>query len=208
MGRYLDSKCKQCLREHQKLFLKGDRCFSGKCAFTRRNGALPGSSKYTYKRASDFSIQFREKQKIKRIYGLLEKQFRRYYALANKKSGDTGYNLLELLELRFDNVVFKMGYAPNRNTARQLINHGHFLLNGKSNNIPSTVLSVNDEVSVKLASQKNTYFTERFGQSDVKHVKWIKFNSKKNTGIVASVPLKEDMDPSLHPNLVVEYYSR
>ena len=208
MGRYLDSKCKQCLREHQKLFLKGDRCFSGKCAFTRRNGALPGSSKYAYKRASDFSIQFREKQKIKRIYGLLEKQFRRYYALANKKSGDPGYNLLELLELRFDNVVFKMGYAPNRNTARQLINHGHFLLNGKSNNIPSTVLSVNDEVSVKLASQKNTYFTERFGQNDVKHVKWIKFNSKKNTGIVASVPLKEDMDPSLHPNLVVEYYSR
>ena len=208
MARYLESKCKQCLREHQKLFLKGDRCFSNKCAFTRRNGALPGSSKYTYRRSSDFAIQFREKQKIKRIYGLLERQFRRYYTIANKKSGDTGYNLLELLELRMDNVVFRMGYAPNRNTARQLISHGHFLLNGKPNNIPSTVLKVNDSVSIKLASQSNSYFKNDMDKNDVKYPKWIKFDSKKNTGTVVGIPQKDDMDPSLQPSLVVEYYSR
>ncbi len=208
MGRYLESKCKQCLREHQKLFLKGDRCFSGKCAFTRRNGALPGSSKYMYRRTSDFAVQFREKQKIKRIYGLLEKQFRRYYALANRKTGDTGYNLLAFLELRLDNVVFKMGYTPNRNTARQLITHGHFLVNGKSNNIPSSILKIGDTVSIKLSSQDNNYFKDNTSKNEVKYPKWIKFDSKKNTGAVVGIPSKDDMDPSLQPNLVVEYYSR
>jgi small subunit ribosomal protein S4 len=206
MAKYTESKCKQCLREHQKLYLKGAKCYTQKCVFTKRNGSLPGSNRYTYKRQTDFAVQFREKQKIKRIYGILERQFRRYYELAQSQKGDTGYNLLQILERRFDNVVYRMGYAPNRATARQLVTHGHFLINGKSNNIPSLLLRENDVVSVKLKSQKNGHFEEPLKGVEKSIPEWVEVS--KDGAKLISFPEKEFFDPSLQPNLVVELYSR
>ncbi len=206
MARYTESKCKQCLREHQKLYLKGAKCYSQKCVFTKRNGSLPGSNRYSYRRQSDFSVQFREKQKIKRIYGLLEKQFKRYYEIAQNQTGDTGYNLLQVLERRFDNIVYRMGYAPNRVAARQLVNHGHFMINGKGNNIPSTLLKENDEIEVKLKSSKGEYFKDPLLGVDLNIPEWIEVSGTK--GKVISFPQKEFFDPSMQPNLVVELYSR
>jgi small subunit ribosomal protein S4 len=206
MARYTESKCKQCLREHQKLYLKGAKCYTQKCVFTKRNGALPGSNRYSYRRQSDFSVQFREKQKIKRIYGLLEKQFKRYYEIAQKQSGDTGYNLLQVLERRLDNVVYRMGYTPNRATARQLVTHGHFTINGKSNNIPSTLLKENDVIEIKIKSQKNKHFEEPLRGVEANVPEWLEVSTYK--GKVLSFPEKEFFDPSIQPNLVVELYSR
>jgi small subunit ribosomal protein S4 len=206
MARYIESKCKQCLREHQKLFLKGAKCYTQKCVFTKRNGSLPGSNRYSYRRQTDFAVQFREKQKIKRIYGLLEKQFKRYYEIAQKQSGDTGYNLLQVLERRYDNIIYRMGYAPNRVTARQLVSHGHFTINGKSNNIPSTLLKENDIIELKMKSSKNKYFEDPLRGVEANIPEWIEVSSSK--GKILSFPEKEFFDPTIQPNLVVELYSR
>ncbi len=206
MARYTDSKCKQCLREHQKLYLKGSKCYTSKCPFTRRNGALPGSSKFSYRRQTDFGVQFREKQKIKRIYGVLERQFRRYYDMAMRMEGDSGLNLLRLLELRLDNVVFRLGYAPNRATARQMVSHGHFLLNGKTNKFPSTILNEGDVVELKITSQGKKYFENPTMGVDNKIPLWIDKSEKK--GKVSSLPNRDFFDQSIQDNLVIEYYSR
>ncbi|MHB8443478.1 MAG: 30S ribosomal protein S4 [Patescibacteria group bacterium] len=206
MAKYTESKCKQCLREHQKLYLKGSKCYTSKCPFLRRNGALPGSNRFSYKRQSNFAIQFREKQKIKRMYGVLEKQFRRYYDIALQKKGDTGLTLLQVLERRFDNVVFRMGYAPNRATARQLVTHGHFTINGRSNNIPSTLLNPSDVVELKIKSMNMEFFKDPLKGVEANIPSWISVS--KNKATIESLPEKDFFDPSIQPSLVVEYYSR
>ena len=163
MARYTDSVCKLCRREGEKLFLKGERCFTPKCAFERRPYA-PGQHGKTAqganKRTSDYARQLRAKQKARRVYGILETQFRRYFGMAIKVPGVTGLTMLQILESRLDNVVFRLGYTANRAQARQIVNHGHFLVNGRKTNIPSAVLKPGDVVTVREESKKNGFFTD------------------------------------------------
>jgi small subunit ribosomal protein S4 len=163
MARYTESVCKLCRREGEKLFLKGERCFTPKCAFDRRAYA-PGQhgrfSQHRRRRESDYSRQLRAKQKARRIYGILEKQFRRYFALAAKRRGLTGVNLLQILESRLDNVVYRMGFATNRAQARQMVSHGHIVVNGRKTNIPSMLVSGGDIITVREGSKKNGLFAD------------------------------------------------
>ena len=159
MARYTDANCRLCRREGQKLFLKGDRCYSTKCAMERR-GYAPGQHGQGRSKASDYALQLREKQKTKRFYGLQETQFRNLFDKADRKSGITGENLLIMLETRLDNVVFRLGFASSRKEARQLVNHGHFTVNGKKADIPSMELKAGDVIAVKEKSQKSPKFKE------------------------------------------------
>lgn len=154
MARYTDASCKLCRREGQKLFLKGERCYSNKCAIARRPYA-PGQHGSQRKKISEYGLQLREKQKAKRFYGVLEKQFRKYFEMANRMSGITGVNLLQLLETRLDNVVYRLGFGTTRAEARQLVNHGHFEVNGKKVNIPSYLVKVGDVITVREKSRKS-----------------------------------------------------
>ena len=165
MARYTGPVCKLCRREGEKLFLKGQRCFSPKCPFERDRGYPPGEhgrmAQFRRRRLSDYSRQLREKQKAKRIYGVLERQFRRYFREAERRSGLTGDNLLTLLESRLDNVVYRLGFADSRPQARQLVQHGHFVVNGRRTNIPSYIIRPQDAIAVREGSRKRTYFKER-----------------------------------------------
>lgn len=215
MARYTGPVCKLCRREGVKLFLKGDRCMTSKCAMERRayppgeHGSTRGRGRGRRRKPSDYALQLREKQKVRRIYGVLERQFRRYYAEAERMPGLTGGNLLQLLERRLDNVVYRLGLADSRAQARQLVCHGHFAVNGRKMDIPSYVVRVGDVITVRERSKGRIYFKERakrLGRQPLPA--WLTLDSKTLEGRVAALPARSDVDVSLNEQLVVEYYSR
>ena len=213
MARYTGPVCKLCRREGEKLFLKGERCFSSKCPFERDRGYPPGDhgrlAQFRRRRTSDYSRQLREKQKVRRIYGVLERQFRRYFREAERRPGLTGENLLTLLESRLDNVIYRLGFADSRAQARQLVGHGHFVVNGRRTNIPSYIVRPQDMVVVREGSRKRTYFKERAERLDEGRVpNWLSLDPKTMTARVLKVPAREDIDTTLNEQAIVEYYSR
>lgn len=212
MARYTDAVCKLCRREGQKLFLKGDRCLSPKCAIERR--AYPpgdhGRQASFRRKMSDYGMQLREKQKARRIYGVMEKQFRRYFREASRRKGLTGSTLLTILESRLDNVVYRLGFADSRAQARQLVRHGHFDVNGRKTDIPSFQVSPGDVISVRNTSASRTYFKERAQmlQSGYQVPEWLTLNVNNMSGSVAGEPGREHIEIPLNEQLIVEYYSR
>ena len=211
MARNTDPVCKLCRREGMKLFLKGERCYSPKCAFEKRNYApgMHGKKGSFRHKESDFARQLREKQKARRIYGVQERQFRRYFRNALRVKGMTGVTLLMLLERRLDNVVYRMGLADSRAQARQLIGHGHFLLNGHNHNIPSYLVEVGDIIEVRPSSRNNGYFktiVERLGRRSLPE--WLEFDEVQMRGRVIAAPDRRAVDLPLNEQLIVEYYSR
>lgn len=206
MARYTGATCRLCRREGMKLFIKGDRCYTGKCAFDRRSYA-PGQHGANKKKISGYGVQLREKQKAKRIYGVLESQFRSYYEKAENMKGITGENLLKLLEMRLDNVVFKLGYGASRNEARQLVTHGHFLVNGKKVDIASYKVSVNDVISVSEKSRGSEKF-KTFAENPKALPKWLEANVENYEGKVVAEPTREDIDVPVNETLIVELYSK
>ncbi|MGH2538504.1 MAG: 30S ribosomal protein S4 [Candidatus Promineifilaceae bacterium] len=212
MARYTGPVCKICRREGEKLFLKGSRCLTPKCAFERRPFA-PGQhgreGQYRRGRASDYLLQLREKQKMRRIYGVLEAQFSNYFSKAERRSGLTGSNLLILLESRLDNVVYRLGLADSRAQARQVVSHGHITVNGRKTNIPSAQAKAGDVVAVRPESRSRTYFKDLRDALDERRVpRWLELDVKNMSARVLQPPTREDIDVSLNEQLVVEYYSR
>lgn len=208
MARYIEADCRLCRREGTKLFLKGDRCVSNKCAFDRRPTA-PGShgGDGARRRVSEYGLQLREKQKVKRAYGLLEKQFSSYYTEASRKKGVTGENMLSLLERRFDNVIYRLGLGASRAQARQLVNHAMFTINGKKVNIPSYCVNVGDKIEVKESKRDLAMFKDL---KDVKVIapKWLETNLSTLTGKVIALPQRDDIDLNIKESLIVELYSK
>ncbi len=212
MARYTDSVCKLCRREGMKLFLKGERCLSPKCAMERR-AFPPGihGKKQTFKRkTSDYGVQLREKQKARRIYGVMERQFRRYFEEANRTTGLTGINLLAMLERRLDNVVYRLGFADSRAQARQIVRHGHFEVNGRKTDIPSFQVSIGDVISVRQSAVSKTYFKDRaqLMQGTARVPNWLRLNMAGMNAEIVANPAREDTEISLNEQLIVEYYSR
>lgn len=209
MGRYTDSVCRQCRREGEKLFLKGDRCYSEKCAVERRPFPPGAHGQGRRPKPSEYGIQLREKQKTKRIYGLMEKQFRNYFKKADQQQGITGVNLLVLLERRLDNIVYRLGFGASRKEARQLVTHGHFMVNGKKASIPSMLLRVGDVVQVKAGSMDSHKFKELKEQASYKTPpEWLSVDAENMTGRVLAYPLREQIDTTINEQLIVELYSR
>ncbi len=208
MARYTDSVCRLCRREGVKLFLKGEKCFSHKCAVSKRPTPPGQHGRARQRKMSEYGTQLREKQKARRAYGLTESQFRRTYENATVMKGVTGENLLQLLERRLDNVVYRAGLASSRPAARQLVNHGHFLVNGKKVDIPSYRVDLNDVVTVKTRSREMEHFkVVREGSARILP-KWLSFNADELTASVAALPAREDIDFALQENMIVEFYSR
>ncbi|HOB12283.1 MAG TPA: 30S ribosomal protein S4 [Syntrophomonadaceae bacterium] len=209
MGRYTESVCRQCRREGEKLFLKGDRCYSEKCSVERRPFPPGVHGQGRRSKPSEYGLQLREKQKAKRIYGLMEKQFRNYFKKADRQPGITGENLLILLERRLDNVVFRMGFASSRKEARQLVNHGHFTLNGHKATIPSMLLKPGDVVQVRDTSKDSPKFQEIKDQAAYKTPpEWLSIDVENLTGSVLAYPTREQIDTAVNEQLIVELYSR
>jgi len=212
MARYTGPVCKLCRREGDKLYLKGSRCMSPKCALEKRNyppGQHGRETQFRRSRASDYSRQLREKQKVRRIYGILERQFRRYFRVAQKKSGLTGSNLLALLESRLDNVIYRMGFASSRAQARQLVQHGHFTVNGRRTNVPSHHIRPGDQIAVRDGSRQRTYFKQLHELAQELSVpEWVRRDTNKLTGEMTRVPERTDIDLAINEQLIVEYYSR
>ncbi len=208
MARYRESMCRLCRREGLKLFLKGDRCYSEKCAFERR-GYAPGDHGQLRKKFSDYGVQLREKQKLKRMYGLLEKQFRGYFDKADRQKGITGSNLLIFLERRLDNMVFRMGFANSRTEARQLVRHNHFLVSGKPVNIPSYLIKLGDEVQVREGSRKVERILEAMGTVARRGVpQWLEIDKTNFRGVLKTLPTREELTMPVREQLVVELYSK
>lgn len=205
MAKYSDPVCRLCRRENDKLFLKGDRCYSNKCAMARRKSA-PGMQQGRRRKESEYGRQLRAKQKTKRFYGVLEDQFRLTYARAEKMPGITGENLLQLLERRMDNVVYRLGFAESRPMARQLVNHGHFLVNGKRLDIPSATLNEGDVITIKEGSKKIAPFVDLEASTMVP--KWLEMDVNHLTGKVLSLPTREEVDLNVEETLIVELYSK
>ncbi len=211
MARYTDSVCKLCRREGMKLFLKGEKCFTPKCPVERRPypPGMHGMRRQGRRKASDYAVQLREKQRARRIYGVLEGQFRRYFSEAERRPGMTGVNLLQLLEQRLDNVVFRLGIADSRAQARQLVAHGHVTLNGKVTNIPSAIVRPGDQVAIKDSSTQKTYFKERSELlRERKPPEWLQRDDGNLSAKVIGVPSRDQIDTTLNEQLIVEYYSR
>ena len=204
MARYTEASCRLCRREGEKLFLKGQRCYTGKCAIARRSFA-PGQHGQGRKKVSEYGTQLREKQKTKRFYGLLEGQFRLTFERAEHMKGKTGENLLQLLELRMDNVVYRMGFAASRAEARQLVTHGHFILNGKKADIPSMLMKAGDEIAVRESSRKSPKF-ENVGSRPIPG--WLTFDTEALRGTVVQIPTRADVDLEVKETLIVELYSK
>lgn len=208
MARYRESACRLCRREGLKLFLKGDRCYSEKCAFERRSYA-PGEHGQIRKKHSDYGVQLRAKQKLKRMYGLLEKQFRGYFEKADRQKGITGTNLLLFLERRLDNMVFRMGFANSRDEARQLVRHNHFLVGGKPVNIPSYLLKVGDEIQVRESSRKVERIQEALETVARRGVpSWLELDKDNFKGTVKILPVRDELTMPVQEQLVVELYSK
>ena len=209
MARDTGASCRLCRRENLKLFLKGDRCYGDKCAFERRPFPPGMHGQGRGGKLSDYQVQLREKQKVKRIYGLLEMQFRRYYEMAEKQKGITGTNLLALLESRLDNAVYRMGFASSRNQARQLIRHNHFTINSKKVNIPSFHLSTGDVVEVRENKRELPIIVEAM-ETIVRRglPNWIEVDKESFRGTVKSIPSRENITIPIQENLIVELYSK
>ena len=206
MAKYTCADCRQCRREGQKLFLKGDRCTTKKCAMDRRP-VPPGPHGLGRKKASEYSLQVREKQKVKRAYGLLEKQFRGYYEEAERRKGVTGETMLFLLEKRLDNVVYRMGIGSSRAQSRQIVNHGHITVNGKNVNIPSYQVKVGDVIAIKEGKTDNGLFKELRGAKIVMP-KWVEFDTEAFKGKVIAEPERADVDLNINEQLIIELYSK
>jgi len=216
MARTIGPVCKLCRREGEKLFLKGARCLSAKCAIERR-GYAPGQHGKTGQfkrgrsRSTDYLLQLREKQKARRIYGVMERQFRRYFSAALRSKGLTGATLLALLERRLDNVVYRLGFATSRAQARQLVRHGHIDLNGVRLDVPSHVLKPGDEIMIHPTSARLAYFKNlgpELAENTATPPRWLSFDPTQRSGKVLAVPAREDIDVRLNEQLIVEYYSR
>ena len=207
MAKYKDSKCRQCRREGAKLFLKGEKCYKAICPFEKRPVA-PGQHGAARKKISEYGLQLREKQKCKRIYGVLEGQFRKYYEKADKMKGITGENMLSLLERRLDNVIYRMGIGSSRAEARQLVTHAHFNLNGRPCNIASVIVKVGDVISVKDTKKDNKYFAEIKQMKVGAMPKWLEFNPETLTGKIIALPQRDDIDAQIAEHLIVELYSK
>jgi len=209
VGRYTASVCRQCRREGEKLFLKGDRCYSEKCAVQKR-AFIPGQhGQKRRQKTSEYGLRLREKQKTKRIYGVLEKQFRNYFKKADRQKGITGENLLILLERRLDNVVFRLGMGSSRKEARQLVNHDHFTINGKKANIASMLVGVGDTIQVKPGSLESPKFQEIKANGAYKTPpEWLEVDIDNLTGRVLALPTRENVDLTVNEQLIVELYSR
>src|SRR5512145_1280051 len=212
MAKYNGPVCRLCRREGEKLFLKGSRCYSPKCSAERRAYA-PGqhgkSSQFSRKRESDYQRQLRAKQKARRVYGMLERQFHRFYAASLKRRGMTGLNLLQLVESRLDNVVYRLGYASSRPQARQMVTHGHFTVNGRRTDIPSMILSSGDTVAVRDGSRKREFFKVLPDVAETRTVPgWLTRDLKSLSGTVVRLPERSEVDGNLAEQSIVEYYSR
>lgn len=207
MARYTGPVCRLCRREGVKLYLKGDRCYSDKCSIGRRNYA-PGQHGQSKKKLSNHGVQLREKQKVRKYYGVLEGQFAEYYNVANKMPGKTGENLLTILECRFDNVVYRLGFAASRAEARQLVVHGHFNVNGKKADIPSMILKVGDVITVRETSRSSAKFKAIVENHKVTVAQWLQVEPDNFTGRIIAEPTKADIELPIEEHLIVEWYSK
>ena len=208
MARYTDAVCRQCRREGQKLFLKGERCYSDKCAINRRSFA-PGQHGKARKKLSEYGLQLREKQKARRYYGVLEGQFHHYFEMAERKAGITGENLLQILESRLDNVVHRLGFAMSRPEARQLVVHGHFTVNGKKVNIPSYLVSAGDVIAVQQKSKQSEKFKVVAEANANRPVPaWLEVDRENQSGKVVALPSRDQIDLDIQETLIVELYSK
>jgi small subunit ribosomal protein S4 len=208
MARYTESVCRLCRREGEKLFLKGERCYTNKCSVARRAHA-PGQHGQQRKKMSEYGVQLREKQKARRFYGVLESQFRKYFEMAVNRKGITGENLLQILESRLDNVVYRLGLATSRPEARQLVRHGHFAVNGKKVNIPSMLLTPGDVVTVREKFRKSDKVKSIIDIAGGKVIpEWLEFDSENLTGKVVKLPAREEIDLQIREHLIVELYSK
>lgn len=208
MARYRDSVCRICRREGLKLFLKGDRCYTDKCSIDRR-AYPPGQHGQGRKKTTEYGIQLREKQKVRRMYGLLEKQFRNYFKTAARQKGATGDNLLILIESRLDNMVYRLGFASSRSEARQMVSHGHFLIDGKRANVPSICLKAGSSVEVREKSQKHGKINDALDAVVRRGVpEWLELDRDKFKGTVKALPSREDITMPIQENLIVELYSK
>jgi len=207
MARYTGPDCRLCRREGAKLFLKGDRCYSASCAMNRR-AVAPGQHGAARKKVTEYGMHLREKQKVKRIYGLCEKQFRSYYVEADRCKGVTGENMLQLLERRLDNVVYRMGLGTSRAMARQIVNHGHITVNGKTVDIASYIVKVGDVIAVKENKKNSTMWDAVKDTKNLSIAKWLTFDNATLTGSVAALPERADIDLDIQEHLIVELYSK
>lgn len=212
MSKYRGPVCKLCRREGEKLFLKGERCFSPKCSFERR-GYPPGQhgkgAQFRRRRESDYNRQLRAKQKARRMYGILERQFRRYYEVSLSRRGLTGLNLLQILESRLDNVIFRLGFADSRAQARLLVTHGHFSVNGRRTDVPSMLVSQGDVISVREGSRSRPFFKDLAAVAEERTVPaWLSRDLRNLSGTVLRLPERSEIDSNLQEQLIVEYYSR
>lgn len=211
MARYRGPACKLCRREGEKLFLKGDRCFTAKCAFEKRSypPGMHGRRARFRRKKTDFGTQLREKQKARRMYGVMERQFRRYFKDAERRKGVTGANLLQILESRLDNVVYRLGFAGSRAQARQLVRHGHFDVNGRKTDIPSYLVKPGDEITVRGRSKQNGYFETVAQAMEHRFVQeWLSVDIGKLSGRVLALPSREEIEAPLNEQLITEFYSR
>ena len=206
MAKLIGADCRECRREGCKLFLKGERCTSKKCAMERRPVA-PGQHGAGRKRVTEYGTQLREKQKVKKAYGILEKQFRRYYEEAERMKGVTGENMLSLIERRLDNVVYRMGIGSSRSECRQIVNHCQITVNGRTVNIPSYQVKVGDVIAVKESKRELEMFKSLKGMKIVMP-KWLEFNSESLEGKILALPTREDIDLNIKEHLIIELYSR
>jgi len=208
LARYLGANCRLCRREGKKLFLKGDRCYTDKCAVERRNYP-PGQHGQNKTKVSNYGLQLREKQKVKRIYGILERQFRLIYQRADRMKGIVGENMLSLLERRLDNVVFRLGFANSRKQARQLVVHRHFLVNGRCVNIPSYTVKPNDVISVAEKSKDNPVIKDAL-EAVVRRVipTWLELDKENMKGIVKALPIRQEIEYPIQEHLIIELYSK
>jgi small subunit ribosomal protein S4 len=207
MARYTDAKCRLCRREGMKLFLKGARCFTDKCAIERRNYP-PGQHGLNRGKLTPFGVQLREKQKAKRIYGVVEGQFRRYFHEAEREKGVTGENLLRLLECRLDNVVHRLGFAASRRESRQMVAHGHFQVNGRKVSVPSYLVSVGDVVQLRATSKLGARVDDNLNAGRGQVPQWLTVDPNEKKGTVRSMPLREDIQIPVSEQLIVELYSK
>jgi small subunit ribosomal protein S4 len=211
MARYSGPVCKLCRREGEKLFLKGDRCFTAKCAFEKRSypPGMHGRRSRFRRKTSDFGTQLREKQKARRVYGVMERQFRRYFREAERRAGVTGANLLQVLESRLDNVVHRLGFASSRAQARQLVRHGHFEVNGTKTDIPSYLVKPGDQIAVRTKSKSNGYFKDLAQEMEHRFVpEWLSTDINALSGRVLALPTREEIEAPVNEQLITEYYSR
>jgi small subunit ribosomal protein S4 len=209
MARYTGPVCKLCRREGMKLFLKGDRCFTPKCAIERRNIPPGQQSQRRRGKVSDYGMQLREKQKARRYYGLLERQFRRHFEAAERLPGATGENFLRVLEMRLDNLVYRLGFGDSRAQARQLVNHGHITVNGKKVDIPSYLCKAEDVIAVRAEHRGNDHFkyvADTLGRKEIPT--WLQVDARNLSGRVVNLPTRTDLDVNLNEQLIVEFYSR